>query len=156
MEPFGTLTRKGLCIGHDVLGPHLDDGVVAWIGAIEFKLVELHGLHRVGGGGTTIFELQLCACPVKLSVLKPWHIPLRPLPLLIGGWGGGGIKFGGPGPDPWPWWHICTPPQFECTPPPDDPDDHIPKLPPLPPLLLSLLFPPLEAPPPEFKGKFPQ
>ncbi len=44
---MGALTRKGLCTGHDDLGPHLDGPG----NGTELKLLELHGLHNGGGSG---------------------------------------------------------------------------------------------------------
>lgn len=72
MDPFGTRTRKGLCTGHDVRGPHRESPG----NGTELKLL-LQGLH-IGGGGI--------GTPLNANGPGPIILP--------------GIGHGGPGPGP--------------------------------------------------------
>lgn len=89
--PFGILARKGLCTGHEVLGPHRDDGPG---NGTELKLFGcwLHGLHN-GGNGPCSDVIDGPPCD------------------SIGMWFGNIAMGCWLGPGPGPWWHI-GPPQF--------------------------------------------
>lgn len=90
MVPFGILALKGLCTGHEVLGPHREDPG----NGTELKLFGfcwLHGLHNGGGGNGPCSDVIEGPC-ASIDI-----------------WGGGIPIECWPGPGP--WWHM-GPPQF--------------------------------------------
>lgn len=88
MLPLGILALKGLCTGHEVLGPHREEGPG---NGTELKLFDwlLQGLHNGGGGN------------------EPWSDVIDGPCASIGIWWGMFIDEAVPGPVP--WWHIIPP-----------------------------------------------
>ena len=89
--PFGILALKGLCTGHEVLGPHLEGPG----NGTELKLFGcwLHGLHKGGGGNGPCSDVidgpcaNIGMCDGGIGPIECW------------------------GHEPGPWWHI-EPPQL--------------------------------------------
>lgn len=108
--PLGTLTRNGLCTGHDVRGPQREGPG----NGTELKLfVLLHGLHNGGGGcicGGVCNERSdgPCANIPPPPTCGPGHGCCMPPPMPASGGSGpdepppSKAWCGGPGPL---WWH---------------------------------------------------